>query len=161
MTSNFLQLFILLNARLKNILRGWLLVLGLKECLVECATMSVKSEVKGRHIWTFLPNSDFTVSCVWNGKFPHWIGSAFMRAPKPLQAIGLAWRTRALRARAQITCRTYRLMPLPTAAATACRRRRTCHPHQLARRATSSTMPARSSSTAVMSKNDPRLTTSN
>ena len=26
-----------LTARLKNFLRGWLLVLGLKECLVECA----------------------------------------------------------------------------------------------------------------------------
>ena len=31
--------------RLKNFLRGWLLVLDLKECLVECATVCVKSEV--------------------------------------------------------------------------------------------------------------------
>ena len=30
---------------LKNFLRGWLLVLGLKECLVECATLCLKSEV--------------------------------------------------------------------------------------------------------------------
>ena len=33
------------NARLKNFLMGWLMVLGLKECLVECATLCVKSEV--------------------------------------------------------------------------------------------------------------------
>ena len=37
--------FIQVNARLKNFLMGWLLVLGLKECLVECATLFVKSEV--------------------------------------------------------------------------------------------------------------------
>ena len=28
-----------------NFLRGWLLVLDLKECLIECATVYVKSEV--------------------------------------------------------------------------------------------------------------------
>ena len=37
--------FTQLNARLKNFLRDWLLVLGRKECLVECATLCVKSEV--------------------------------------------------------------------------------------------------------------------
>ena len=37
--------FTQLNARLKNFLMGWLLALGLKECLVECATLCVKSEV--------------------------------------------------------------------------------------------------------------------
>ena len=37
--------FTQLKARLKNFLRGWLLALGLKECLVECATLCVKSEV--------------------------------------------------------------------------------------------------------------------
>ena len=37
--------FTQLNARLKNFLRGCLLVLDLKECLVECATLCVKSEV--------------------------------------------------------------------------------------------------------------------
>ena len=37
--------FTQLNARLKNFLRGWLLVLSLKEGLVECATVCVKSEV--------------------------------------------------------------------------------------------------------------------
>ena len=41
----FLTTFTQLNARLKNFLRSWLLVLGLKECLVECATLCVKSEV--------------------------------------------------------------------------------------------------------------------
>ena len=34
-----------LNARLNNFLMGWLLVLGLKESSVECATLCVKSEV--------------------------------------------------------------------------------------------------------------------
>ena len=37
--------FTQLNARLKNFLMGRLLVLGIKECLVECATLCVKSEV--------------------------------------------------------------------------------------------------------------------
>ena len=41
----FLTTFTQLNARLKNFLRGWLLVLSLKEGLVECATVCVKSEV--------------------------------------------------------------------------------------------------------------------
>ena len=36
-------------ARLKNFLRGWLLVLGLKEGLVEYATLCVKSEVILEH----------------------------------------------------------------------------------------------------------------
>ena len=37
--------FTQLNARLENFLNGWLLVLGLKECLVEYATLCIKSEV--------------------------------------------------------------------------------------------------------------------
>jgi hypothetical protein len=37
--------FTQLTASLKNFLMGWLLVLGLKESLVECATVCVKSEV--------------------------------------------------------------------------------------------------------------------
>ena len=37
--------FAQLSARLKNFLRGWLLVLGIKEGLVECATVCVKSVV--------------------------------------------------------------------------------------------------------------------
>ena len=37
--------FAQLSARLKNFLRGWLLVLGLKEGLAECATVCVKSVV--------------------------------------------------------------------------------------------------------------------
>ena len=37
--------FTQLNARLKNLVNCWLLVLGLKECLVECGTLCVKSEV--------------------------------------------------------------------------------------------------------------------
>ena len=37
--------FTQLNKRLKNFLRGWLLVFGLEEGLVECATLCVKSWV--------------------------------------------------------------------------------------------------------------------
>ena len=37
--------FTQLTTRLKNFLSGWLLFLGLKECLVECATVFVKSVV--------------------------------------------------------------------------------------------------------------------
>ena len=33
------------ESKLKNFLRGWLLILGLYEGLVECATVCVKSEV--------------------------------------------------------------------------------------------------------------------
>ena len=40
-----LTTFTQLTARLENFLRGWLLILGLKEGLVECATVCVKSEV--------------------------------------------------------------------------------------------------------------------
>ena len=41
----FLTTFAQLSARLKNFLGGWLVVLGIKEGLVECATMCVKSVV--------------------------------------------------------------------------------------------------------------------
>ena len=41
-----------MTTRLKNFLRGWLLVLGLKEGLVECATVCIKSEVILRIIET-------------------------------------------------------------------------------------------------------------
>ena len=37
--------FAQLSVRLKNFLRGWLLALGLKEGLVECATVCFKSVV--------------------------------------------------------------------------------------------------------------------
>ena len=37
--------FAQLSARLKNFFNGWLLVLGLKEGLVQCATVCVKSVV--------------------------------------------------------------------------------------------------------------------
>ena len=40
-----MTIFTQLTTRLKNFLRGWLLVLGLKEYPVECATVCVKSEV--------------------------------------------------------------------------------------------------------------------
>ena len=41
----FMTTFTQLTARLKNFLRVWLLVLGLKEGLVECATVCIKSKV--------------------------------------------------------------------------------------------------------------------
>ena len=41
----FLTTFAQLSARLENILGGWVLVLGIKEGLVECATVCVKSVV--------------------------------------------------------------------------------------------------------------------
>ena len=41
----FLMTFTQLTARLKNFFRGWPLLLGLKECLVEYATLCIKSEV--------------------------------------------------------------------------------------------------------------------
>jgi hypothetical protein len=41
----FLTTFAQLSARLKNFLGGWLLVLGIKEGLVECATVCIKSVV--------------------------------------------------------------------------------------------------------------------
>ena len=41
----FLTTFAQLSARPKNVLRGWLLVLGLKEGLVECAAVCIKSVV--------------------------------------------------------------------------------------------------------------------
>ena len=41
----FLTTFAQLSARLKNFLGGWLLVLGIKEGLVEYATVCVKSVV--------------------------------------------------------------------------------------------------------------------
>ena len=37
--------FTKLTARLKNFLRGWLLISGLKEGMVECGTVFIKSEV--------------------------------------------------------------------------------------------------------------------
>ena len=45
----FLTSFTQLTARLKNFLRFWLLVLDLKEGLVECAIVCVKSEVILEH----------------------------------------------------------------------------------------------------------------
>ena len=41
----FLTTFAQPSARLKNFLGGWLLVLGINESLVECATMCIKSVV--------------------------------------------------------------------------------------------------------------------
>ena len=52
----FLTTFTQLTARLKNFLRGWLLVLSLKEGLVECATVCVKSEVILLNVGVLLPN---------------------------------------------------------------------------------------------------------
>ena len=50
----FLTTFAQLSGRLKNFLRGWLLVLGIKEGLVECATVCVKSVVILRNIYFYM-----------------------------------------------------------------------------------------------------------
>ena len=42
--------FTQLTARFKNFLRGWLLILGLKECLEKCATLCLKSECMHVHV---------------------------------------------------------------------------------------------------------------
>jgi hypothetical protein len=47
-----LTTFVELSARLKNFFGGWLLVLGIKEGLAECATVFVKSVVILRY-WLF------------------------------------------------------------------------------------------------------------
>ena len=52
--------FAQLSARLKNFLGGWLLVSGIKEGLVECATVCVKSVViliNMQHLLSFFVGS--------------------------------------------------------------------------------------------------------
>ena len=63
-----------LTARLKNFLRGWLLVLGLKECLVECATLCIKSEV------ILISNQETTISLRQN-----LLGDSFLVRTKDLK----------------------------------------------------------------------------
>ena len=60
--------FTQLTTRLKNFLRGWMLVLGLKEGLVECATVCVKSEV------ILLLVVDFLHSMVHSALFYYFMG---------------------------------------------------------------------------------------
>ena len=48
------KIFAQVNSRLMEFLMGWLLVLGLKECLVECATVCVKSVVILNNLVSFL-----------------------------------------------------------------------------------------------------------
>ena len=57
----FLTTFAQLSARLKNFLMGWLLVLGLKEGLVECAIVCVKSVVilNTPYLFNGLPHISF------------------------------------------------------------------------------------------------------
>ena len=45
--------FVQLSSRLMEFLMGWLLVLGLKDCLVECAKVCVKSVVMPSHTLLF------------------------------------------------------------------------------------------------------------
>ena len=58
--------FAQLSARLKNFLGGWLLVLGIKEGLVECATVCVKNVV----ILTNLALEANVVMTISVNKFP-------------------------------------------------------------------------------------------
>ena len=46
----FLKAFAQLSARLEKFLRGWLLVLGIKKGLVECAAVCVKSVVLLKYV---------------------------------------------------------------------------------------------------------------
>ena len=61
----FLTTFAQLSARLKNFLGGWLLVLGIKEGSVECATVCVKSLVilksKGKISQYFVAFSEYMI----------------------------------------------------------------------------------------------------
>ena len=50
----YLTTFTQLTARLKNFLSCWLLILGLKEGLVERATVCIKSEVILRYLCTYM-----------------------------------------------------------------------------------------------------------
>ena len=59
--------FAQLSARLKNFLRGWLLVLGLKKGLVECATVCVKSVV------ILMSHSHIACSWINSVKLEFWI----------------------------------------------------------------------------------------
>ena len=61
----FLTTFAQLSARLKNFLGSWLLVLGIKEGLVECATVCVKSVVILRNMFCFYFFSPFFSKHNW------------------------------------------------------------------------------------------------
>ena len=65
--------FAQLSARLKNFLRGWLLVFGLKEGLVECATVCVKSVVILVCIPGKLPLNSSTVQCTCKYRTLYWV----------------------------------------------------------------------------------------
>ena len=67
--------FTQLNAKLKNFLRGWLLVWGLKECLAQCATLYVKSEVILIHMYLCCWN------CLdWNMRIAHIFYAFYLRS---------------------------------------------------------------------------------
>ena len=56
--------FAQLSARLKNVLGGWLWVLGIKEGLVECATVCVKSVVILMYLYV-LENANACIHMAW------------------------------------------------------------------------------------------------
>ena len=67
MTSNFWRLLLNWPQDFENFLMGWLLVLGLKEGVAECATVCIKSEV-------MLSNT----ALVYTGHFsPKWLVVSF------------------------------------------------------------------------------------
>ena len=80
MRSNFWRL-LLTWSQDSNFLRGWLLVLGLKECLVECATLCVKSEVILVLVSTYRPNvkRSYLKRCSWFHSLLTGVSSLFVR----------------------------------------------------------------------------------
>ena len=66
-----LTTFTQLTEELKNSLRVWLLVLGIKEGLVECATECVKSEVILVHLYPHC-NLNFTLILFIQSKTSDW-----------------------------------------------------------------------------------------
>ena len=77
----FLTTFAQLSERLKNFLGGWLLVLGIKEGLVECATVCVQSVVilKILSSWNFIEKYfllHLTLSSFLDKVVPRWGGTS-------------------------------------------------------------------------------------
>ena len=65
--------FTWLTSRLKNFLSGWLLVLGLKEGLIKCATVCVKSEVILMYLhWIQIPKYIVSLSIINYNQILSW-----------------------------------------------------------------------------------------
>ena len=87
MKSNFWRLLLNWRQDLKTFL-GWLLVLGLKECLVECATLCVKGEVM---LLSMLEKQ------IWKYKFPQFWFTNFGHYSGHFDLYGLEGQTKVIR----------------------------------------------------------------